>query len=425
MNDAVLTYGRGSRDDFDRFANITGDPGWLWDRMLPYFFKNEKWTAPADRHSGVGQYNPAAHGQLGINSTTKDLAEEWPFFLDMNACENLGLQSTIKDGERSSSATSYLGPQYISRPNLHVLLHAQVSRVLQSSSNSRHFNSVEFSQDKKTLHTVTASKEIILSAGSSLGIPSVLDLPSVGQNFSDQPVTSNSWFANSTDTLDTYTLNATRFEEALTQWNDTRTGPLVDTFATHIAWLRPDPNSTTFETFKDPSSGPKAPHIELSLNPSAGKLDFVPTGGNFFSSTTAIVSPVSRGSVTLNSSDPNPFSAPLIDPALFASEFDLFAMRTAIRKSQQFLSAPAWKDYIIGFVDELARAFASDATLDAYIRNTSLPALHCVGSAAMSAKSASWGARGLRVVDASVMAPTYAVAERGSDLIKATWAQSL
>jgi hypothetical protein len=54
--------------------------------------------------------------------------------------------------------------------------------------------------------------------------------------------------------------------QVLTQWNDTRTGPLVDTFATHIAWLRLDPNLTTFETFKDPSSGPKAPHIELSLN---------------------------------------------------------------------------------------------------------------------------------------------------------------
>jgi choline dehydrogenase len=88
-------------------------------------------------------------------------------------------------------------------------------------------------------------------------------------------------------------------------------------------------------------------------------------------------------------------------------------MRTAIRKSQQFLSTPAWKDYIIGPVDELARALASDATLDAYIRNTSLPGLHCVGSAAMSAKSASWGVvdpdlrvkgtRGLRIVDASVM----------------------
>ncbi|KAJ6512607.1 pyranose dehydrogenase [Mycena sanguinolenta] len=498
MNDAVLAYSRGhilggssstnamiytrgSKDDFDRFANITGDSGWSWDSMLLYFFKNEKWTVPADGHSGVGEYNPAVHGQDGVTSvslsgypwpdsdtrviqTTKDLPKDWPFVLDMNAGVNLGvgwLQSTIGDGERSSSATSYLGPQYISRPNLHILVNAQVSRVLQSRANLSHlshFNTVEFSHNQTTLYTVTAFKEIVLSAGAigtphillnsgignktileSIGIPSVLDLPSVGQNFSDQPVTSNTWFANSNDTLETITQNTTAFDEALVQWNDTRSGPLVDTVATHLVYLRLDSNSTIFESFEDPSAGPQAPHIELSLNPGAGKLDVTPAG-HFFSSTTAIVSPVSRGSITLNASDPSPFNAPLIDPALFTSEFDIFTMKIAILKSEEFLCTPAWKDYIIGPVDVLAAALVSDAALEAYIRNTSIPASHCVGSASMSPKSASWGvvdpdlriknATGLRIVDASVMpfvpsahtqAPTYAVAERGSDLIKASW----
>ncbi|KAF7374315.1 Pyranose dehydrogenase 3 [Mycena sanguinolenta] len=494
MNDAVLAYSRGhilggssstnamiytrgSRDDFDRFANITGDSGWSWDNMLPYFFKNEKWTAPADGHSGAGEFDPAVHGHNGVNSvslsgypwpasdtriiqTTKDLPNEWAFVLDMNAGVNLGvgwLQSTIGDGGRSSSATSYLGPQYISRPNLHILVNAQVSRVLQSTENSLHFNAVEFSQDQTTLYTVTASKEIVLSAGAigtphillnsgignkttleSIGISTVLDLPSVGQNFSDQPVTSNTWFASSNDTLESFTQNTTAFEEDLVQWNETRTGPLVDTVATHLVYIRLESNSTIFESFEDPSAGPQAPHIELSLNPGAGKLDVTPAG-HFFSSTNAIVSP--GGSITLNASDPNPFNAPLIDPALFTSEFDIFAMKIAILKSEEFLSASAWKDYIIGPVDVLAAALVSDAALEAYIRNTSIPASHCVGSAAMSAKSANWGvvdpdlrvknATGLRIVDASVMpfgpsghtqAPTYAVAERGSDLIKASWA---
>jgi hypothetical protein len=76
--------------------------------VIHHLNQNEKWTAPADRHSGVGQYDPAAHGQHGINSvalngyawpnsdtriiqTTKDLPDEWPFVLDMNAGENLGV----------------------------------------------------------------------------------------------------------------------------------------------------------------------------------------------------------------------------------------------------------------------------------------------------------------------------------------------
>jgi choline dehydrogenase-like flavoprotein len=63
-------------------------------------------------------------------------------------------------GERSSSAVSYLAPAFIQRPNLHVLLNAQVSRILAENSSGRdiHFSQVEFSQnakgrrsDKKTL----------------------------------------------------------------------------------------------------------------------------------------------------------------------------------------------------------------------------------------------------------------------------------
>ncbi|KAJ6535925.1 pyranose dehydrogenase [Mycena vulgaris] len=474
----AMFYTRGSRDDFDRFTDVTGDPGWAWDRMLPYFFKNEKWTTPADHHSGIGQYDPAVHGHTGINSvglngyawpdsdarviqTTNERPEEFPFVLDMNAGVPLGvgwLQSTINHGERSSSARSYLAPQYISRPNLHVLLHAQVSRVLQSTENSLRFTNVEFSQDTKTLYNATASKEIVLSAGSvgtphillnsgignqttleSLGIQSVLDLPSVGANYSDQPVTTNSWFANSTDTIESCTQNTTRFNEVFAQWNKTRTGPLVDTIATHIVWMRLDPESPIFENFSDPAAGLHTPHIELGLNPGIGLVGPVPQG-HFFSSATAVVSPLSKGSITLNSS--NPFDAPLIDPALFVSDFDIFAARTAVLKTQEFLSAPAWKGYIIRPVDALASALLSDAALDEYIRNTSISAQHPVGSAAMTARTASWGvvnpdlrlkgATGLRIVDASVMpfvpschtqAPTYAVAERGSDLIKNDWKQ--
>ncbi|KAF8139403.1 aryl-alcohol oxidase [Mycena galopus ATCC 62051] len=463
----AMIYTRGSSDDFDRFANVTDDSGWSWNAMLPYFLRNEKWMPPADNHTGAGQYDPAVHGQDGLTAvslsgypwpdsdtriilTTKELPDEWPFVLDMNAGVNLGLQSTINDGARSSSATSYLGPEYISRPNLHILLGARVSRVLQSTENSLHFDTVEFSQDHITaLHTVTAYKEIVLSAGSvgtphillnswignkttleGLGIPSVLDLPSVGQNFTDQPVTPKHYGVR----------GGISITQDLMQWNDIRTGPLVDTVATHLAYLRLDSNSSIFQLFQDPSSGSKAPHMELSLNPGAGKLDVV-LAGHFFSSTIAIVSPLSRGSITLKASDINPFNAPLIDPALFTSAFDLFAMRTAIVKRQEFLSGPAWKDYTIAPVDELAAALTSDAALEAYIRNTSIPGSHCVGSAAMTAKSANWGvvnpdlrvknATGLRIVDASVMpfmpsghtqAPTYAVAERGSDLIKASWA---
>jgi choline dehydrogenase len=34
-----MFYTRGSMDDFNRYAALTGDPGWSWDEIFPYFLK--------------------------------------------------------------------------------------------------------------------------------------------------------------------------------------------------------------------------------------------------------------------------------------------------------------------------------------------------------------------------------------------------
>lgn len=35
----AMFYTRGSSDDYDRFAQVTGDPGWSWDGLQPYIRK--------------------------------------------------------------------------------------------------------------------------------------------------------------------------------------------------------------------------------------------------------------------------------------------------------------------------------------------------------------------------------------------------
>ena len=114
---------------------------------------------------------------------------------------------------------SYLGPEYIKRPNLAVLLHARVLRLgrTKSSSSNIAFREVQFTQDaggnarrylspllihfSASIHNLTASKEVILSAGSimtpaillhsgignstelnAVGIKPLHELPSVGKN---------------------------------------------------------------------------------------------------------------------------------------------------------------------------------------------------------------------------------------------------
>jgi choline dehydrogenase-like flavoprotein len=123
-----------------------------------------------------------------------------------------------------------------------------------------------------------------------------------------------------------------------------------------------------------------------------------------------VVTPASRGSVTLNLSDP--LGQPNIDLGYYSSEFDVLAMREALKLSQKFFKAPVWKDYVIEQVSPPANA-TSDAALDEYIRNFSFTTNHGVGTAAMSAKDAGYGVvdpdlrvkgtSGLRIVDASVM----------------------
>lgn len=34
-----MIYTRGSKDDFDNYATLTGDAGWSWNALQPYFKK--------------------------------------------------------------------------------------------------------------------------------------------------------------------------------------------------------------------------------------------------------------------------------------------------------------------------------------------------------------------------------------------------
>ncbi|KAJ7867956.1 aryl-alcohol oxidase-like protein [Mycena leptocephala] len=426
-----MIYTRGSSDDYNRYARVTGDPGWSWDRLLPYFFKNEKWTQPADHHNTRGQFDPSVHSTHGINSvslggfqwspifsehiiqTTKELPEEFPFNLDMNSGNPEGLktgwlQYTIGGGERSSSATSYLAPQFIQRKNLDVLLHAQVSRLVNSSriNDKLRFEGVEFAQGG-SLFTAKARKEIILSAG-AVGTPAILMHSGIG----DQAVLNDLGIPSLLD-LKSVGANA-RYR------------------TTHVAFLRLD--SESLGNFTDPSAGPHSPHIEIEFQPGPGSEETNP--GNFMSARMIVLNPVSRGSVTIKSN--NPFDAPAIDPAFLQNELDILTAREALKRVQRIVAAPVWRDYIIAPTQDLENI--SQDALDEFIRNNSRTAYHLVGTAAMSPRDANYGVvnpdllvkgtTGLRIIDASVLpfipaahtqAATYVVAERAADLVKEAW----
>ncbi|KAH9477827.1 Pyranose dehydrogenase 3 [Psilocybe cubensis] len=464
-----MFYTRGSQDDYDRWAKVTGDSGWSWNSLLPYIRKNERWTPPVDGHDTRGQFDPAVHGFNGMIATTlpdtrwqvitsnvsevpKELPSVFPFVKDMNSGKPLGLgwlQTTTGKGERSSSATAYLSNQFTSRKNLHVLVNTKVTRIIGNSKGS--FTGVEITGSSQVLK---ATKEIILSAGAintpqillnsgigdrnqlkKLNIKTILNLPSVGQNLTDHPLIVVQYSVNSNGFWNALGTNKTLQNLALKQWNRDRTGPYSGPSGTFVAWSRLSPQFPLLKKLGDPSAGPNTPHIELiPINPSS--VDSVP--GASGSMIIAIVTPLSRGSVTLNPS--NPLGNPNIDLGYFTDPegLDIATATEAVKLTQTFYTAPTWKDYIIARTAPAANA--TDAEISDYIRSSTGTIFHAVGTAAMSAKGAHYGvvdpdlrvkgASGLRVVDASIMpfiisahtqAPVYYIAERASDLIKDAW----
>ena len=132
----------------------------------------------------TGQFDPAVHSFNGllevsirgsqtaiddmVIQTTEELKDEFPFNLDMNSGDMLGIgepsvclftqvntnhpkgwtQSTIGDSKRSSSATSFLAPQFIARNNMDVILGTQATKLLMTGSSKGlpEFRGVEFAQ---------------------------------------------------------------------------------------------------------------------------------------------------------------------------------------------------------------------------------------------------------------------------------------
>ncbi|KAG7095828.1 hypothetical protein E1B28_006523 [Marasmius oreades] len=472
-----MAYTRGTIDDWDRLAKLSGDQGWSWDSIFPkYVFKNEILTPPADGHDVMENLDPAFHGTVGITGTsppgfptsiddkvlvtTQELNGEFPFNHEPNSGKHLGVGwqiVTARGGERSSSSTSYLGPKFVVRPNLDIVLNTRVTRILPENGGNGDLTirTVEYAQTADgQRQTLKASKEVILAGGvigtphillhsgigpaqtlSKLGIASLVDNPSVGGNFTDHPGISQAWFVNSTDTWELAVRDPKVAAAQLVEWEKSRTGPLTRPVQSQLGWLRLPENAKIFQQFEDPSAGPNSAHFEILF--ANGLSDFpTPPKGNFMSILTAVVAPLSRGFVHINSV--NPFDKPVVDTNFMESEFDLFTMRESLLAARRFLKASVWKGYILEPFQHSNSE--TEEELNEYIRNNARPFWHGVGTASMTPEDASYGVvnpdlklkgvKGVRVVDGSVFplvptahtqAPIYILAERAADIIKKEW----
>ncbi|KAJ7738024.1 aryl-alcohol oxidase-like protein [Mycena olivaceomarginata] len=441
-----MVYARGPSEDWDRIATTSDDDGWSWNNLQQFIFKNERHAPAWNNRSNVGEYNPKVHGHgplvtsLTANpseldhrviNTTAELADEFPFNLDLNSGDGLGfgwLQSTIGDSARSSSATAYLHPALNSRSNLDLLLNTQVMNLISTGGAATTLNGVRASQSKTAANfTFTAAKEVILSAG-TIGTPQILMLSGVG------PKEELEKFGITTlvDAPDVgHAINA-----ALAQYEQNKTGLAASSIVFNtIGFLRLPDNSSLLEN-GDPSSGPHAAHYQISFidtfNGNGNQV--APTDGNWISGSVVLISPTSRGSINLTSS--SAFDHPLIDPSFFTTSFDIGTAIEAVKTLQTFLAASAFD----GFIGSPVTNLTTDAQIEAYVRAAAVTIKHCVSTAKISKANETGGVvgpylqvkgvDGVRVVDASIFpfavggfpqAEVYIVAERAASLIKETW----
>jgi choline dehydrogenase-like flavoprotein len=171
------------------------------------------------------------------------------------------------------------------------------------------------------------------------------------------------------------------------------------------------------------------------LSPHAGAIE-VATGGSGAVSL-ALQKPLSRGTVMIKSTDPNPAIEPLVDFNSGANPMDMKISISAIRKVREFMAADSLASLNVTETVP-GTQYQTDEELEGLLRSSLYgPSFaHPAGTAAMLPRELGgvvgtdlkvYGTQGLWVVDASIIpilpaahtqATVYAVAEYAADLIK-------
>lgn len=159
-----MVYNRGHADDYNRWAR-SGNEGWSYADVLPYFKKTERVGIEdfkTSKYRGRKGYLDVQHP--GYRSKLLDAFVEAGNDLgysenDPNDKEMLGfsqVQATIKNGRRWSAAKAYIRP-IRKRSNLFIAMRSWVTRILIDPITKVAYG-VEFTKNRQR-YRVNATKE--------------------------------------------------------------------------------------------------------------------------------------------------------------------------------------------------------------------------------------------------------------------------
>ena len=436
-----LAYVRSQPEDFDHWAQL-GNRGWSYDEVLPYFKRSESWVGGADAVRGADGPLRVSH-QVERPPLCEALIEAGtqvglPRRDDINGRHDGGIgyvQMTRRGRFRASTARAYLAP-VMKRPNLRVVTHAQVRRVLLTG---RRATGIELTRGGPP-ERIEAGRAVILAAGavgsphllqlSGIGAPEHLGgigvavqhaLPGVGQNLNDHYIARISLTVRNARTVNERSKGLALLRE-VARFALTGDGILAFSASLVHAYAKVLEESATAD-------------MQLAFAPGSfkagqlGELDDFPglTGGGWQ------MRPLSRGTLLARSADPA--DAPAIRPRFLSHPTDCRAMVGGLRFLRRIFAAPALADYIGAEFLPGPDVRSDDELLD-YARQNGSTVYHASGTCKMGPDPLAVvderlrvrGLEGLRVVDASVMpsvtstntnSAVIMIAEKAADMIAA------
>lgn len=413
----AMNFLRGHRGSYDAWVRA-GAAGWGFDDLLPYFRRSEHTTGrdPAVRGDhGPLTVGPAAARHPVAAAGLEAAAEAgYPRAADISGGLEEGFgwcDLNIADGRRQSARDAYLTPA-LGRSNLDVVTSSLAHRVRLEGQRCA---GVDYSVGTD-IFSVGCSAEVVLTAGSvgtaqllltsgigppselrSVGIDVIADLPGVGANLFDHPISGVVYSS------------AQRVPEGQNNHGEA------------LGLIRSDPDTDM-------------PDLQIMFVdvPLRAETLHGPAIGEGYTLATSLMLPRSRGTIRLASAEPG--MPPLIDPNYYADPRDLHTFVAGLRATRKIGRAAAldqWRGQEVLPGPDVSE----DGSLRAYLRRNLRTYGHPGGTcrigtdglAVVDTELRVRGISGLRVADASVMpsapsantnATVYAIAERAANLIQ-------
>jgi len=437
-----MVYVRGHARDYDQWEE-EGVAGWSYKDCLPYFKRSESWQGGEDDYrGGSGPVATCGGNNMKLNPLYQAFIDAgyeagYPKTDDYNGEQQEGfgaMHMTIKQGIRASASHAYIN-QAKNRLNLTIVQGVLVQKVLLKGKTAI---GVEYKINNQ-IKTVNANKEVILSAG-SVGSPQLLqlsgigsadvlksacvelqhELSGVGENLQDHLEIYFQYHCKKPITLNSK-LNYLSKALIGARWLLFKSGLGATNHFESCGFIRS-------------RKGIEWPNIQYHFLPAAMRYDGKASmDGHGYQVHAGVNSPTSRGSIKINSPDPE--AKPIILFNYLKSEQDRQDWRDCIRLTREILNQPALDDFR-GEEANPGLEINTDDEIDAWVRANVESAYHPSCTCKMGSKNDPMavvnnkgqvnGIDKLRVVDSSIFptitngnlnGPTIMAAEKMADAI--------